>query len=210
MVYTPDPPFPKVRGNAIRSADWNGAVAEVARLEQAKLDRAGGTVSGNLTVTGNLSGRFTGTLADGTVGTNQVVNGSVTADKLANGGVTNPKLAAAAVSTDKIQAGAVFPEKLLGSFFLRNASFTLGSGTGTALEVVLTQDPVPDGPTPFVFPMMFVSSTTPGAVFSWTHIYSRLLDQNTFQYVGSHRVRFVQMSGGPTEIRLTAFAFRWF
>jgi hypothetical protein len=210
MAYQPDPPFPKARGNAIRSEDWNEAVTEVARLEQAKLDRAGGTLSGNLTVTGNLSGRITGTLADGTVGTNQLVNGSVTADKLAGGSVTNPKLSAGAVSTDKIQAGAVYPEKLVGTFFLRNASFTLGNGVGTTLEVVLTQDSVPDGPTPFVFPMMFVSSTTPGAGFSWTHLYTRLLDFDTFQYVGSHRVRFVQVNGGAAEIRLTAFAFRWF
>lgn len=210
MAYQPGPPFPKVRGNAIRSADWNEAVTEVARLEQAKLDRAGGTLSGNLTVTGTLSGRITGTLADGTVGTGQIVDGSVTADELAAGSVTNPKLAAGAVSTDKIQPGAVFAEKLQGGFSLRNASFTLGTGIGTTLEVVLTQDSVPDGPTPFVCPLVFVSSTTAGATFSWTNLYTRLLDFNTFQYVGSHRVKFVQMAGGPTEIRLTVFAFRWF
>jgi len=216
MAYQPDAPFPKGRGNAIRSKDWNEAVNEVVRLDQAKLNQTGGTVSGNLAVTGNvavtgnLSGRISGTLAGGTVGRDQLTPDAVTSEKLADGSVTNSKLAAGSVTAVKVQNGTVFPEKLLGSFFLRNASFTLGSGVGTALEVQLTADPVPDGPTPFVFPMMFVSSTTAGAGFSWSHFYTRFLDFDTFQYVGSHRVRFVQMQGGPTEIRLTAFAFRWF
>jgi hypothetical protein len=206
MAYQPDPPFPKGRGDGIRSKDWNDAVTEVIRLEGAKLDKSGGTVSGNLTVTGNVTsgGTISGVLANGSVGQNQLVNGSV----------TNPKLAADTVSPDKIQTGAVFVEKLVGTFFFRNASFTLGNTTGTRLEVQLTADGVSaDGqnlPTPFVFPMMFVSSTTAGAQFSWTHFYTRFLDINTFQYVGAHRVRFEQMGGGPTEVRLTAFGFRWF
>jgi hypothetical protein len=206
MAYQPDPPFPKGRGDGIRSKDWNDAVTEVTRLDGAKLDRSGGTVSGNLTVTGNLTsgGTISGVLANGSVGQNQLVNGSV----------TNPKLAAGAVTTDKIQIGAVSTEKLLGNFFLRNGSFTLGNGIGTRLEVQLTADPVPSTtpnlPTPFVFPLMFVSSTSAGAQFSWTHFYTRFLDFDTFDYVGAHRVRFEQLGGGPIEIRLTVFALRWF
>lgn len=213
MAYQPDAPFPKGRGNAIRSKDWNDAVTEVVRLDQAKLDKSGGTVAGNLTVTGNLSGRIAGTLASGTVGTDQLVDGAVTANKIANGSVTNAKLGPGAVFGDRIANGAIHPEKLIGTTFLRNVAFTLGNGVGTRLEVQLTTDPVPSNPpelaTPFVFPMMFVSSTTAGAGFAWTHFYTRFLDINTLTYVGAHRVRFEQMQGGPTQILLTVFAFRF-
>ncbi len=210
MAYQPDPPFPKARGNGIRAKDWNDAVTEVVRLDGAKLDKSGGTVAGNLAVTGNLSGRISGTLANGTVGRDQLLDGAVTGEKIAAGSVSNPKLAQGAVSGDKVQNFSLHPDKLIGSYLLRNAAFTLGSGVGTSLEVVLTADPVLDGPTPFVCPLMFVSSTTPGAGFSWNHFYTRFLDFTTFDYVGSHRVRFVQMQGGPTEIRLTVLGFRWF
>ncbi|HYW53741.1 MAG TPA: tail fiber domain-containing protein [Dongiaceae bacterium] len=42
MPITPDAPFPKTAGNPIRSKDWNDAVTEIARLDTAKLNRAGG------------------------------------------------------------------------------------------------------------------------------------------------------------------------
>lgn len=47
-------PTPKNPGDLIRSQDWNEAIDEVVRLESAKLDLAGGTVSGSLRVTGSL------------------------------------------------------------------------------------------------------------------------------------------------------------
>jgi hypothetical protein len=55
MPITPAPPYPKSPGDAIQSADWNQAVDEVIRLDNAKLDQAGGQISGDLEVAGNLS-----------------------------------------------------------------------------------------------------------------------------------------------------------
>ncbi|HKP87311.1 MAG TPA: hypothetical protein VJZ26_14500 [Blastocatellia bacterium] len=52
MPLTPDPPFPKSSGDNIRSKDWNDAVKEVQRLDTAKLDKAGGRVTGPLSVDG--------------------------------------------------------------------------------------------------------------------------------------------------------------
>jgi hypothetical protein len=54
MPITPAAPFPKSSGDAIRSQDWNQAVNEVIRLDNAKLNRTGGPITGNLTVSGLL------------------------------------------------------------------------------------------------------------------------------------------------------------
>jgi hypothetical protein len=54
MVYTPADPFPKARGDAILSQDWNDAVNEIVRLDSDKVNRAGDNVAGSLTVTGNV------------------------------------------------------------------------------------------------------------------------------------------------------------
>src|SRR5215207_407694 len=56
MAYNPrDPgPFPKTRGHAIRSEDWNEAVNEVLRLNTEKINKAGDAITGSLTVSANL------------------------------------------------------------------------------------------------------------------------------------------------------------
>lgn len=54
MPLAPDPPFPKSQGNSIRSKDWNDAINEVIRLDDAKLNRSGDNITGALTVGGNL------------------------------------------------------------------------------------------------------------------------------------------------------------
>lgn len=54
MPITPDLPFPKSAGDAIRSKDWNDLVVETQRLDNAKVDRGGDTISGNLSVSGSL------------------------------------------------------------------------------------------------------------------------------------------------------------
>ncbi len=54
MPLAPDPPFPKSRNDTIRSKDWNDALNEVIRLDGAKVDRAGDTISGSLTIDGTL------------------------------------------------------------------------------------------------------------------------------------------------------------
>lgn len=63
MPITPTPPYPKSPGDSIRSQDWNQAVDEVIRLDNEKVDRAGDTIAGNLSVTGNLT--VVGTLESG-------------------------------------------------------------------------------------------------------------------------------------------------
>ena len=54
MVFQPQAPFPKSRGDTIRSGDWNDLIGEVQRLDTAKVERAGDTISGSLTVAGVL------------------------------------------------------------------------------------------------------------------------------------------------------------
>src|SRR5262245_4654090 len=54
MAFTPDLPFPKGAGDTIRSKDWNDHIAETKRLDTAKVERAGDTINGPLTVAGAL------------------------------------------------------------------------------------------------------------------------------------------------------------
>ena len=55
MAYVPDPPYPKTAGHIIRSADWNGLVGEVQRLDTAKVNKAGDGMTGPLTIAGALA-----------------------------------------------------------------------------------------------------------------------------------------------------------
>lgn len=55
MPLTPDLPFPKSAGDAIRSKDWNDLVTETQRLDNAKVNRAGDAISGPLTIAGALA-----------------------------------------------------------------------------------------------------------------------------------------------------------
>jgi hypothetical protein len=59
MPITPDLPFPKSAGDAIRSKDWNDLVTETQRLDNAKVNRAGDAIAGNLTVAGSLGVKTT-------------------------------------------------------------------------------------------------------------------------------------------------------
>jgi pyruvate/2-oxoglutarate dehydrogenase complex dihydrolipoamide acyltransferase (E2) component len=54
MVLTPDQPFPKTRGHAIRSKDWNDAIGELQRLDTAKVNKAGDSLTGPLTISGTV------------------------------------------------------------------------------------------------------------------------------------------------------------
>jgi len=63
VPITPDPPFPKSRNDTVRSKDWNDVVNEVIRLDTAKVDRAGDTITGPLTVDGALTAASTVTVA---------------------------------------------------------------------------------------------------------------------------------------------------
>ncbi|MBI1930566.1 hypothetical protein HYR99_40760 [Candidatus Poribacteria bacterium] len=54
MPFTPAPPFPKGRGDGLRSQDWNDLVNEVIRLDDDKVNKAGDAMTGPLTIDGNL------------------------------------------------------------------------------------------------------------------------------------------------------------
>jgi hypothetical protein len=54
MPITPATPFPKARGDTVRSTDWNQVVNEVIRLDNTKVNRAGDTVTGQLSVNAPL------------------------------------------------------------------------------------------------------------------------------------------------------------
>jgi len=120
MAYTPTNPYPKGRGDAIRSADWNEAVNELLRLENDKFNRAGGTVTGNLAVNGIISGA----LANNSVGPNQIAGNAVTTGKIADGNVTSAKLAAGAISGDRLANGTIPIAKLEG-FLMADMTFTM-------------------------------------------------------------------------------------
>jgi len=189
MPLQPDPPFPKTRGNAIRSEDWNEAVNEVVRLDQAKLNQTGGTVSGNLAVTGNLSsgGTITGNLAANAVGPNQ----------LAANAVTGPKIAAATVPVNK----------LVGGFWLQNATFTLGGSATQELYVEFFNTPTGSpGTTPTFFscPLVFIATSTAQATFDYGLRYNTYSDtgsdlQGWHSIVVENRVTF------PIQLHITSY-----
>src|SRR5262245_11502675 len=52
MPFTPQTPFPKSRGDTVRSGDWNDAITEIQRLDTAKVNRAGDIIAGGLTIDG--------------------------------------------------------------------------------------------------------------------------------------------------------------
>jgi hypothetical protein len=55
MAFTPDLPFPKSAGDAIKSKDWNDLITETKRLDTAKVERAGDAITGGLSVAGALA-----------------------------------------------------------------------------------------------------------------------------------------------------------
>jgi hypothetical protein len=54
MSFTPDPPFEKLRGDLIRSKDWNDAIKEIQRLDTAKVNKTGDVMTGPLNVQGAI------------------------------------------------------------------------------------------------------------------------------------------------------------
>lgn len=54
MTYIPDPPFEKLKGDLIRSKDWNDAIHELQRLDTAKVNKTGDVMTGQLDVHGAI------------------------------------------------------------------------------------------------------------------------------------------------------------
>jgi hypothetical protein len=55
MAFIPDPPFEKLKGDLIRSKDWNDAIHEIQRLDTAKVNRTNDVIPGPLTISGTLN-----------------------------------------------------------------------------------------------------------------------------------------------------------
>ena len=54
MLFQPDSPLPKSRGDNLRSKDWNDLIEEVRRLDTDKVNRADDAMTGSLTIDGHL------------------------------------------------------------------------------------------------------------------------------------------------------------
>lgn len=131
MPLQPDPPFPKGRGDALRAEDWNETVNEVIRLDQSKLNQSGGTVAGNLAVTGTFSaGTISGTLAAN----------SVTTDKIANSAVSSAKPAPGAVNGTHIAPRSVGLSQLAGFLWFDFTFSTAEEIASQNIAVVLDED----------------------------------------------------------------------
>ena len=189
MPLRPDQPFPKGRGNPIRAKDWNDTVTEVIRLDQAKLDKAGGTVGGNLAVTGNLSagGTLSGRLGAGVVGAPQLADNAVTATKIA--------------------PASVPVSKFLGGFWLQNATITVATGAKQEIyvEYFNTQTGTPNQPPTFLScPLVFIATTTIQAQFDYWFRYNTYSDTGS-DLQGWHSVVVQNMSANPIQIYITSY-----
>jgi hypothetical protein len=122
VPITPATPFPKAPGDQLRSGDWNQVVNEVVRLDNAKLNLTGGTISGALTVTGNSA-----------TGGNSSVTGSltVTGSGALNGGVSVGNIGGPRQSTLHIAGGISDTTTTEGDFKIGNATHRLKIGVAT-------------------------------------------------------------------------------
>jgi hypothetical protein len=85
MAFAPDSPFPKTRGHVIKSKDWNDAITEVQRLDTAKVNKTGDSITGPLTISGNVGIGLTGPQRA------LSVNAALNVDQAnANNGAVNP------------------------------------------------------------------------------------------------------------------------
>lgn len=204
MAYAPATPFPKGRGDSIRSADWNEAMNELIRLETAKFDKTGGTVSGNLTVTGTISG----TLANNIVGPNQIAANAVTTVKLADGNVTNAKLANGSVTGLKVAAATVTPDKLSGGFNNFNTTITLGGAVNSIFGIFISMDLLDATPPPEpLASLLFVTTNTNNAIFTYHLEYRRFLDGSS-RPNGGNVLWFTNKVAVTTEIVFSVYNFR--
>jgi hypothetical protein len=181
MPLRPDQPFPKTRGNPIRAKDWNDAVTEVIRLDGAKLNQTGGTVGGNLAVTGNLSGgTITGNLGANTVGSGQLATGAVSTDKIATGAVTASKLAPASVGLTQ-----------LNGFLLFDFGFTTSEELPSQNIVVVFDEDI-EGDIRGYQLFVFAYSFTVNAEFTFTVKYNYLNFRTQQTVVVNHGFRVLQ------------------
>jgi hypothetical protein len=123
MAFTPDTPFPKTRGHVIKSKDWNDAITEVQRLDTAKVNRSGDSITGQLTVSGNVGIGLTGPQKA------LSVNAALNVDQAnANNGAVNPG----------ITFGSSSGEGLASKRTASGNQFGLDLYTGSAVRLSIT------------------------------------------------------------------------
>ncbi len=188
MALQPDPPFPKGRGNVIRSEDWNETVNEVVRLDTAKLNQTGGTVSGNLAVTGNLSssGTISGRLANGSVGPSQLTDNAVTAGRIAPG----------SIAVDRLQGG----------YWHRNLIVTLEGNARREyyVEPHFTYTGERNQPPTFLsHPLVFIAASTL-SLFDYWFGYQTYTETGLDRY-GFHSVVVQNRTGDPIQLHITSY-----
>jgi hypothetical protein len=172
MPITPQPPFPKSKGDTVRSADWNDTVNEVIRLDNAKVNRGGDTISGALTVNGGI------TIPDNSLSGVKLLAASTPGAKLQDNSVPGGKLADNSVPGGKIQDGTLTFGKLADdtirasklSYFAWSGSTSVAANGSTAWQPAGAQvgQPTPRGDiyariTNMTFP---AGTTPPSVVFS--------------------------------------------
>src|SRR5215207_4573680 len=123
MAFTPDSPFPKTRGHVIKSKDWNDAITEVQRLDNAKVNKSGDSITGQLTISGNVGIGLTGPQKA------LSVNAALNVDQAnANNGAVNPGI------TFGSSSGEGMASKRTGS----GNQFGLDLYTGSAVRLSIT------------------------------------------------------------------------
>jgi hypothetical protein len=134
MAFTPDLPFPKSAGDAIKSKDWNDLVNETKRLDTAKVERAGDAITGGLSVAGALAvGKA---LAAATAKLDVAGSLSINDNTLYLRGGTDTNHGLAWFGGSKTFAG-VAPD---GPVLWGNAGGALGSSTGGVQKLALAWD----------------------------------------------------------------------
>jgi hypothetical protein len=140
MPITPATPFPKARGDTMRSTDWNQLVNEVIRLDNAKVNRAGDAVTGQLSVNAPLlmSGVTSRLQISQSAPANEsLVGGTIS---LSGGGTGNRQGLSVSTSGAGFIRGLSVDAAATGSQFMQGltvtASGTGGTGFTEALSVV--------------------------------------------------------------------------
>jgi len=115
MPFTPDPPFPKSSGDAIRSKDWNDVANAISALFS-KLSQTTGH-------------QHTGTAEDAPpIPQTGLANNAVAEVKIQNGAVSEAKIRDLAVATGKIQDGAVTAAKMAAGVIPPNIGVVVAKG----------------------------------------------------------------------------------
>jgi hypothetical protein len=124
MPITPQPPFPKSKGDTVRSADWNDTVNEVIRLDNAKVNRNGDTIGGALTVNGGI------TIPDNSLPGTKLLANSTPGAKLQDASIPASKLADNSVPGGKLQENTLQGSKILDDS-IRAGKFSYFAWTGS-------------------------------------------------------------------------------